>query len=315
MSAVIRDVLSNAAWISSRARWLAAAFGLLTVTVAAAGWWSLSMPLPNEERFIEMLIQGHRRQVHYDVFLPDEKHRVAARHPAIILLHGVEGAERYERSYHQTARRLNREGYAVFYVHYFDTVAYDDLWLCDDQKCLDTKAIGKFCAADSANWTEGVVAVIADIGDREDIDHDAIAIQGFSLGGYLALAATSSQVESMTLPEIAAVVVHWGAMFEDTRLERGFPATLFVHGECDSVVPMKDARATFDLLRRVECDAEFVVVPGGGHTASSADSLARTKDFLDRHLQAKRRMAKQISLEPAWNGLTFSDRDFWGMAR
>lgn len=61
----------------------------------------------------------------------------AGKHPALVLLHGVEGLgglDRFADKYDLVARNLAERGYAVYFVHYFDRTRRDS----DDVKALET---------------------------------------------------------------------------------------------------------------------------------------------------------------------------------
>lgn len=249
------------------------------------------MPTPDECMLVDFDGLGMDSQIRVDVFLPETPKDRSRRHPAVVLLHGVEGADLQARSHYQTARRLNRQGYAVFFVHYFDCLPYNDLVILNAAGVLDVNAIAQACLRDSEAWTECVTEVVSAVTRREDVDASRLAIEGFSLGGYVALASAAELQFDDNLPDAAAVVVNWGAKFETTSFSSAFPPTLFVHGEHDDVVPLADASAAMQAIQDSGANAQLFVIPQGGHTASSIESIEKTEEFLAQHLQAQQFVA------------------------
>jgi dienelactone hydrolase len=263
---------------------LSTLLALSLASSAQANWLDMVLPKPTEQVQFKASIAGETKLIQMAVFLPSERHRLAPRMPAVVLLHGVEGAKRYELVHYQTAARLSRDGYAVFFVHYFDSVDYKDLYILDAAKQLDTKAIEAHCALDSKKWQQAILSAVQEIARRDDIDRDALAVNGYSLGGFLALATTAACREDQRGPQIKSVVVNWGAKFADTKLDAGFPPTFFVHGQRDCIVPLTLAETAVARLREVKSDTTLHVIAGGGHTAFTPESLALTRDFLRKHL-------------------------------
>lgn len=283
--------------IDTRTKWLPRfsllvfALGLTATSAVIACWRFLSMPTPDERMFVDVEYDGAASRIQVDVFLPTITTGSVRRHPGVILLHGVEGADLQARAHFQTARRLNRQGYAVFFVHYFDCLLYDDLVLLDAAGELDVDAIGLACLSDAETWTNCVTDVVVSIAQRDDVDASHLALEGFSLGGFVSLATAARLQSESELPDVAAVVVNWGAKFETTIFSPSFPPVLFVHGEHDEVVRLDDARATVDAIQESGGVADLFVVPQGGHTASSVDSIAATENFLARYLQSQPELA------------------------
>ena len=124
---------------------------------------------------------------------------------------------------------MAQQGHAVFVVHYFDSCEYDDLWLLDNADSLDTKAIGEACYRDSTKWIAAVTGALTHISERPDIDPQQIAIEGYSLGGYIGIAAAQESLDRDDLPNIHSLIVHWGAKFDTTTVDlaAGREDTLF----------------------------------------------------------------------------------------
>ena len=110
-----------------------------------------------------------------------------------------------------------------------------------------------------------------------------IGLLGVSLGGYLSLSLAARDAR------VSTVVSLMGGMPADFISEaRRMPPTLLLHGEDDSVVPVREAYAVEALLKQLGSKHELKVYPGQGHSfrgMAQADALMRTLRFLSRHLK------------------------------
>ncbi len=253
---------------------------------ALSSWfgWQWLRSQPTQRFVVAAVVEQVPCEVHVDAFLPRTGTTAGQPHPAVILLHGVEGAARYRSAHYRTARGLADQGYAVFFVHYFDGVGYDDLWRLREDGELDIEKIDAACRRDAARWARVVTESLNAIASRSDVDRSRIALDGNSLGGFVALAAAAAALQDDRVADPRAVIVNWGALFETTKLARGFPPTLFVHGEKDTIVPLQSARRAADAVRAVESEATLFVVPDAHHVARSQASDTQTLAFLGRHL-------------------------------
>lgn len=219
-------------------------------------------------------------------------------HPAVLLLHGVEGAQRNRRSRSRLAREFADAGLATFVVHYFDGCNYEDLWLFKGDR-LDLATIGVHCERDAEDWVQAVTAALGAVASRPDIDRERIALDGYSLGGFVALAATEQAIRNSRLPTPVALIVHWAGRFENTTLGPRFPPTLFIHGERDEVVPRQSAQQACQELVAAGVEAELLVIPGSGHAARTLESDTAVLRFLAVRLRRERR-ERQLHPEFAW---------------
>lgn len=259
--------------------------GILLPPVALLAWGAtyLRSPSPDALITIPVVVQGEPCALSVEHFMP-RNNEAATKHPAIILLHGVEGADRYAGQRRRTADKLRDEGYAVFIVHYFDAVSYDDLFLLTSEGELDIQAITPFIASDAPRWSDAVAGAVAAIAQRADVDPERIALDGYSLGGFIALATAAKCQSDEELADVCAVVVNWGASFADTQFSPRCPPTLFIHGELDTTVPLDWTRETMTRLTASGVETDLHVVPGASHTAISADAHLRTLAFLAEQL-------------------------------
>jgi len=228
-----------------------------------------------------------------ETFLPAQAKPNRERMPAVVMLHGVEGASRYAGHHHATARAVADQGYAVFFVHYFDSVAYEDLWYLKSNDELDTQEIDRWIARDKGEWISAVSTSLCHIAKRHDIDVDRISLLGYSLGSFISYSVGQEALANPTIPDIACVVGNWGAKFADLKFTPGFPDTLLIHGAADRVVEPRWARQTVEELQAVGTAAKLVIVPAAGHVAHSEETWQATLDFLKQKFES---IAKQRAL-------------------
>lgn len=266
--------------------WLVLLVGNCAAITAVAGayQWSLAGVTPDELTSVPVFLDDRERSIKVEVFRPAQDKWSG--HPAVFFLHGVEGPERYRGPHTQSCRWLADQGYLVFYVHYFDAVDYSDLWLLTPNGSLDKSAIDSRCRKDAARWCTAVLQVVDALSRRPDVDANRIALDGLSLGGFIALEVADEAQRDASVPDIQAVVANWAAQFELTECQPGFPAILHIHGELDEVVPLRDAQQSVREIHSVASQAELFVLPGAPHVARSRESDARTISFLASHLSA-----------------------------
>lgn len=254
------------------------------VTALFAVWATLIIrgPLPDEWAIVNVTINGAVRPVCMEMFhAPGD---TSYGRPAVVLLHGVEGANRFVRARRHTADMFRDQGYHVFVVHYFDTVAYDNLYLLTPSGEIDTTIVERYIAQDQEKWSSAITTAIESIRQRADVHDEKIAIVGYSLGGFLALDAAERCRTHGPSSGVQGVVVNWGACFTDENFGSGYPPTFFVHGECDRTVPLQWTRQTMARLRAVNTDVELYVVPRAPHVAISAEANLRMLAFLKTYL-------------------------------
>jgi len=209
---------------------------------------------------------GHRIRI--DKYAPPQ----SGKHPAILVLHGAGGTLLDGPEMRRVARQLAETGNTVYLVHYFNRtgtiVAMDagmqknfPAWLATVRDCI------KFAQQDSTNPSP-------------------VGIYGYSLGGFLALAAASDN------PAVGAVVEHAGGIWnrEAKRIQQ-MPPVLVVHGEGDRRVPFqKYAQPLVAVLRERAATVKTQFFPGEGHvfTASAMSSVRDAAvEFFRQHLGRK----------------------------
>jgi carboxymethylenebutenolidase len=218
-------------------------------------------------------------------------------HPAVLLLHGTDGADKCAETYQKVASRLAVKGYVVFVVRYFDCFGdrpkelaffrdnvkgYLTMKKTDEQERV--KAGFKDCLT---TVCDGVRYVR----EQPGLKKDRVGLVGFSLGAFLALsAATREELE------VAAVVDLFGGLPEEMQPQvKNLPPVLIVHGDKDQIVPVSTANDLHKMLKEKSIEHEIKVYKGVGHlfdtgegqfdwlAAASAESCVHA--FLKKHLQ------------------------------
>jgi carboxymethylenebutenolidase len=213
-------------------------------------------------------IQCGGRRIRIDKYTPPR----SGKHSAILVLHGAGGTLLDGPEMRRVAGQLAEAGNTVYLVHYFNRtgtiVAMDagmqknfPAWLATVRDCI------KFAEQDSTNPSP-------------------VGIYGYSLGGFLALAAASDN------PAVGAVVEHAGGIWngEAERIKH-MPPVLVVHGEGDQRVPFqKYAQPLVAVLRERGAASKVRFFPGEGHVFTAV-AMSRVRDeaakFFRQHLGRK----------------------------
>ncbi len=191
------------------------------------------------------------------------------RSPGIVVLHGAGGMDHGNRYVRQLASALAANGYATLLVHYF-------------QRTLTT------CASDSAihanfyRWVATVNDAVTFAVNHTMIDSGRIAVFGYSLGGYLAVAEAAHDERIRAVIEFAG-----GVDTEFAKTVKRLPPTLVIHGRDDQRVPFSRASELEALLRKVMAPFETRYYPGEGHILAplaALDALGHSMEFLRKHL-------------------------------
>jgi dienelactone hydrolase len=176
---------------------------------------------------------------------------------AVIVLYGAGGMVFDGPSMKRVARSLADAGDTVYLLHYYNRT-------------------GTIVALDSTmrrhfgEWLETLRDGIKWVHDREE--KRPIGIYGYSLGGFLAIAAASNN------PLVGAVTEQAGGIWgEDEKRVGRMPPVLMVHGLEDKRVPFeKFAKPLLRVLRKRGGHVETEFVPGEGHVFSEA-AMARVR--------------------------------------
>jgi dienelactone hydrolase len=174
-------------------------------------------------------------------------------HRTVIVLYGAGGMVFDGPSMKRVARALADAGDTVYLLHYYNRTG--------TIVALDSTMQKHFGA-----WLETLRDGIAWAYGREENKARPIGLYGYSLGGFLAIAAASDN------PLVAAVTEQAGGIWnsEEKRIGK-VPAVLMVHGLEDKRVPVeKFAKPLLRVLRARGGHVETDFVPGEGHVFSEA---------------------------------------------
>ena len=189
-------------------------------------------------------------------------------YPVVIAVHGSTGMSGSFAD--GPARMLAAQGYVVLLLHYFDRTGTTEQPSAAEMRAL------------FPDWMGTISDAIGYANELPKVERDQIALIGFSLGAYLALAtgATDSRVK--------AVIDFCGGLPEELlATSPKLPPTMIVHGEQDRQVPVSEAHKVADLARRTNSPCEMKIYPGEGHhlsTMTMMDAGQRVPEFLRRHL-------------------------------
>jgi dienelactone hydrolase len=248
-------------------RWSVAAVGVI--------WLLRALPSPlkaagaNETavRPASVFFESGGRKIRADRYAPVG----TPTHRAVIVLYGAGGMVFDGSSMRRVSRALAEEGDTVYLLHYYNRtgtiVALDSTMQAHFDEWLQT-------LRDGIAWVHG----------REKKGARPIGLYGYSLGGFLAIAAASDN------PLVGAVTEQAGGIWNSQEKRVGkMPPVLMVHGVDDKRVPMeKYAKALERILRARGGHVETQFVPGEGHVFSEAAMAAvrpKVAKFFARELR------------------------------
>jgi carboxymethylenebutenolidase len=210
------------------------------------------------------VFQSGGKTIRLDAYLPEP---AVARLPAVIALHGagggVSGMERY-------AALLAAQGFAVYVLHFFDRTGTES---ADRPTIIRNFPLWMKTLWDATSFVE----------TQPQVDAQRIAVLGFSLGAYLALA--NSAID----PRVKAVVEFFGGMPKEMNFfMRRLCPVLILHGEADAIVPVEEAYRLQKLLEKKDIPCELKIYPGAGHGFEDQtiwrDAGLRSLQFLRKYL-------------------------------
>jgi len=228
---------------------------------ALCGVWSLLAGTASADgtnaRPTTLFFESGGRKIRADRYSP-----VGIRsHRTVIVLYGAGGMVFDGPSMRRVARALADAGDTVYLLHYYNRtgtiVALDSTMQRHFEEWLET-------LRDGIVWAHG----------REEKPARPIGLYGYSLGGFLAIAAASDN------PLVGAVTEQAGGIWNSVEKRVGkMPPVLMVHGLEDKRVPVeKFARPLLRVLRARGGHVETDFVPGEGHVFSeSAMTIVRPK--------------------------------------
>jgi carboxymethylenebutenolidase len=223
--------------------------------------------------FKRLSFESGGKRVEVDYYEPEGERP----HPTVLCLYGAGGLVFDGSRMREAAQRLVKAGNKVYLVHYFN-------------ETHTLVAPPWMLRKDFMIWLKTVRIAIDWIAQQPG-SSAPIGIYGFSLGGFLALAAASDN------PHVGAVVIQAGGIADEKTQHIGhMPALLLVHGGRDKWVPFKQyAEPLVATLQKNGVKFETRFFPQEGHKfkpAALEDVRARTIDFFRRKLRAGDRSAR-----------------------
>ena len=192
------------------------------------------------------------------------------KHKNILVLHGAGGALFDGARMRRVARALSANGYTVFVLHYFNRTR--DIYVRDPamMKNFDT---WDRTVRDGINWVAEQ--------RQTDLYTSKVGVYGYSLGGFLALAASSDN------PKVGAVVEQSGGIWNNQTDRIGnLPPVLIIHGEQDGRVPFAKYCVPLQrFLTKRGTPFQKRIFPTEGHVFSPAAAAEAANDavhFFDR---------------------------------
>lgn len=249
-------------WVKSGIGFVLIAAGILCAPLAYAGWQSGEF-------------QSGGKPVSEHHCAPE----TPGAHPAIIILYQGLGYSYEQDQYEDMCLDLAEHGYFAESIEYFSQTGVPS-----------TMTLSAASAADAANlptFEREVKSGLDTLANNPAVDSKRVALMGFSMGAYLALAVGAQEHQ-----RVAAIVEYYGALYPQFEpLAKDLPPTLILHGSGDQVVSVADARRLDQLMSQADRPHEIHVYPMFQHGFNFAqgynrgDWWDRTLEFLDKYLK------------------------------
>lgn len=200
-------------------------------------------------------------------------------HPAVIVLHAAVPRGYGNEELAGQCRELAAAGYYTMFLEYYSQAG--------PARPGDRPVTGRdFAAWVNENfpvWTREVTDGIDTLSQNPAVERDRIALMGYSLGAFLALAVGASEGG-----RVAAIIEYYGGMNNSyVPMAANMAPTLILHGSADSTVPVRYAYELDALLTRYNRPHEMKIYSGAGHgldAKTRADAWQKSLDFLRRYL-------------------------------
>ena len=197
-------------------------------------------------------------------------------HPGVVILHGSFG---WRSNYAELAKVLADSGFVALAIDYYahdrnDTVPAPPHGNWDDLQATVHSAVDYLQSLPSASGRVGLI--------------------GFSRGAFLAVSIASS------MPVVRAVVDFYGGVWaKDPSIDKqlsNFPPLLILHGEADTLAPVRFAHELKELVIAHGGEVEMNLYPNAAHSffsnfisgstdSTTSDALFRTVRFLRARLR------------------------------
>ena len=213
----------------------------------------------------QLSFQSGGKPIRVDAYLPAGNVNLI---PAVVALYGaggdVEGMDK-------PAALLAEQGFAVYVLHFFDRT---------DTEFADKATVFR----NFPIWMKTLWDAVSFVEKQPGVDRERIALLGFSLGAYLALA--NSSIDG----RVRAVVEFFGGLPREMKLfMRRLCPVLILHGEADPIIPVQEAYNLQRLLEQKGIPYEIKIYPGAGHGFEKEiwrDAGLRALQFLQKYLAA-----------------------------
>jgi dienelactone hydrolase len=215
--------------------------------------------------------------------------RGKGKHPALILLYGLDCLAESPKRYEFIAQRFAEKGYRILFVHYFDCtrVAPKDAAALQGRvkACLAPPMPGaqpdEQVRKYFQDWLGVVKGAVAFARKQENVDPERIGLMGFSLGGFVAMSLLATEPDL----KLAAAVECFGGLPKDLHASlKSAPPVLIFHGDRDDIVSVKEAHSLRALLKERKCHVEDKIFENCGHMFFGDNGKLR----LDRILEAEK---------------------------
>jgi carboxymethylenebutenolidase len=203
------------------------------------------------------------------------------RRPIVVLLHGSRGLSNHLPAYDRYARDLAAAGI--------------DAWLFDYAQPDELAAIHSAGSAQRrealyARFGDGWVSLVRTVAAaalKQDSSSGKVGLLGFSLGGFVGVAAASRPLFSALVAFYAGLPAFYHPPIAS------LPPLLAIHGDADRAVPLSQGAALVARARQLGGAAELAIYAREGHgfdldlgNRDSASARGRAVAFLRRSLVA-----------------------------
>lgn len=182
----------------------------------------------------------------------------------VIFLYGSGGIEKKDGYFRYFADTLAKRGYNCAILHYFDR---------DGIAWASSAQMGQHFS----DWLLTIKDAIAYA--EKQTGNKKVALVGHSLGAQLAL------VEASRDKQVSAIVDMSGSLVFPLKAKAKLPPVLIIHGDKDSVVPLKKEKHLETVLKGMGTHFEKKIFPGQGHSFDLKPALEvidLADDFLQR---------------------------------
>jgi dienelactone hydrolase len=214
--------------------------------------------------------------------------KVKGRHPALVMLHGLECLGESPKRYEFIAERFAAKGYAVHFVHYFNCTPVDVKDAAAVQARVKAGLLPLMPGAEPdeqvrryfQSWMGVVKKTVQFARAQDNVDPERVGLIGFSLGGFITMSLLATEPD---LNLSAAVECFGGLPKELYASLKKAPPVLIFHGDRDDIVPVKEAYDLRALLKERKCHVEDKIFENCGHMFLGDNGQLR----LDRVIEAE----------------------------